>query len=180
MADFDRIGHAVLASPDQSLLQVRRPSNWCPCSLRSSLTAPIDNQHTIAGQLDCSHSHDRVVSRQKDPIVDVASSFIHMSRKQGCRIHPHRTAFPPKLQQTHPYPLPHISISNLAYRNCLPSFPYISVNIFTAIASSLPPTASPRSAIQESTSLFVARVYWKISTCQQHSQRAFNSRQQQP
>lgn len=72
----------------------------------------------------------------------------HVDENKVIETHPHRTAFPrnslrykPTTKRI-PYPLPHISISNPAYRHPLPSFPpYISVNILTAATSSLPPAA---------------------------------------
>lgn len=72
----------------------------------------------------------------------------HVDENKVVETHPHRTALPrnslrykPTTKRI-PYPLPHISISNPAYRHPLPSFPpYISVNILTAATSSLPPAA---------------------------------------
>lgn len=108
-------------------------------------------------------SIDRIARRRR-----IVASHV---RNKVVETHPHRTAFPlDSSHQVHhphhewiPYPLPHISISNPAYRHPLPSsFPYISVNILTAALPPhlhfrlLPARVSPSA---KSASLFAARVF---------------------
>ena len=122
-----------------------------------------------------SHAHNRIFRHRQQFIVERGRVVHSHVKQQGCKnpLAPHRFPAQLQLQQTHPYPLPHISISNLAYRNCLPSFPYISVNIFTAIASSLPPTtASPRSAIRKGRAFLWRVCQVREIFARQHSQRA--------
>ena len=110
----------------------------------------------------------------------------HVDENKVVETHPHRTALPldssPKpTNKRIPYPLPHISISNPAYRHPLPSSsPYISVRqyLLTAATSSLPPACQPHVSAQrkQSASLSAARVSSNFSPtlAQHHSQLSLN------